>query len=306
MRSSPKLLRLVVAPHRRIRLWLRLRFYLIVLRVAARLPLSIGYAVARLVGRLRYRFRPRPLHVNADVMRALGAAPAQVEGWARQNCELRASGELEASRYPRMSREAFARLIRIEGLENLDAALAKGRGALLYSCHSWSSHTFFGALAALGYPPTIVGYPPGRELAPAERSFLRRRAAALEKRFGCRFIWMQAGNLGVAVKAANVLRRNGIVVMLVDFPHRKSAVEVRFLEHRSSFTLGPAFVAKEIGAPLLDFFIHREKGWFPQVAEIGAPFWVQGNPEEAAQECASMLEPHVRRDPAAWTRLWER
>ncbi len=277
MRSSPKLLRLVVAPHRRIRLWLRLRFYLIVLRVAARLPLSIGYAVARQVGRLRYRFRPRPLHVNADVMRALGAATAQVEGWARQNCELRASGELEASRYPRMS-----------------------------SCHSWSSHTFFGALAALGYPPTIVGYPPGRELAPAERSFLRRRAAALEKRFGCRFIWMQAGNLGVAVKAANVLRRNGIVVMLVDFPHRKSAVEVRFLEHRSSFTLGPAFVAKEIGAPLLDFFIHREKGWFPQVAEIGAPFWVQGNPEEAAQECASMLEPHVRRDPAAWTRLWER
>ena len=135
---------------------------------------------------------------------------------------------------------------------------------------------------------------------PSDRRFRQWRYSVLEERFGCRCIWMGPENFGVAVKAANVLRENGVVVMFVDSLHRKLGVEVSFLEGRWRFTSGPALLAKTTGAPMLDFYVHRGEGWFPQVAEIGAPLAPCDSLAEVTQACATRLEQHVRGHPAQW------
>jgi len=170
---------------------------------------------------------------------------------------------------------------------------------VLYSLHVRGQYALCAALAKLGHPPSIVGYPPVRGMVPFDRRFRQWRYSILEE-LGCRCLWMSRDNFGVAVKAANVLRANGVLVMFMDVSHRKLGVEVTFLGGRARFTSGPALLAHTTGAPLLDFYIHRGEAWFPQVAEIGPPLTVAGTVQEATQECAARLEAHLLRHPAQW------
>ena len=279
----------------------RHRAYLLLLGSASLLPLGWAYGIARWLGRVRFGRLPRALWLNEDVREALGVSREQMGEWGRRASELRESEALEAHLYRRLDRGTLGRLIRIEGLDHLEAALEAGRGAILFSGHVPSRFTFFAALAELGHPPTLVGYPP--ELGPSgaalpiDLELRKQRAQLLEQKFGCRFLWMQPGNPGVAVKAANALRRNGVVGMLVDLSHHNTSVNVPLLAGRTRFAVGPALVAQATGAPMLDFFIHRDDGWVPQIAEIGPPFAVGENPEGAVRECAARLDAHIRRHP---------
>lgn len=271
------------------------------LAAASYLPLEAGYAVARALGRARFRLLRGSLRVNAPAVQALDATPERVEQWARRASELRASGELEAFRLRRAGSRTLERMMRFEGLEYLEVALAAGKGAILYSVHVRSTPVFYAALARLGYPPNVVGFAPGEWFLPEDRRFLERRAEVLVDRFHCRYIYMRSGNFGVAVKAANVLRENGVVVMFLDKPQSNTAVEVDWLGERTQFSSGPAFIARETGAPLLDFYLYRGEAWLPQVAELGSPHSTSGDLEETVQECALRLEAQVRRHPAQWS-----
>jgi phosphatidylinositol dimannoside acyltransferase len=275
--------------------------YRLALEAAAHLPLGTAYGTARMLGRARHRLLRDSLRVNADLVRALGATPAEVDALTRRAAELRASSEMEAFLLRRASGTDLQRMITIDGLANLDAALTAGKGAVLYSPHIRSTPVFYAALAQLGHPPVVVARPPADSLLPADAQFMSRRVELLEARFGCRHIYMRAGNFGVAVKAANVLRENGVVVVMLDKPGRTKAVEVAWLGGRARFSTGPALVARETGAPLLDFYIHRDRSWIPQVAEIGPPHSVEGDLEPAVRECARRLEAQILRHPAQWS-----
>src|SRR5438128_2687344 len=95
-----------------------------VLSVASRLPLPLAYAAARRVGRLRHRALRGRLEMSAQAGRALGATPGQIDGWARRACELSASDTMEAHLLARLGAEPIDRLIRLEGVEQLEAGLA--------------------------------------------------------------------------------------------------------------------------------------------------------------------------------------
>src|SRR5262249_9467763 len=126
------------------------------------------------------------------------------------------------------------------------------------------------------------------------------RAEILQEKFGCRYIWMTPDNFGVAVKAANVLRENGVVVMYIDGTRRRTSVDVTFFGAPYPFASGPAQFAQMTGAPLLAYFVHRDTSWVPATGEIGEPFFASGDVGETMQRCAARLEEHVRLHPAQW------
>jgi len=272
-----------------------------VLAAASYLPPRAGYSVARALGRVRFRLLRGSLCVDPTVARALDATPEQIDHWASRASQLRASSDLETFVLRRAGSRTLEKMVHIEGLEHLEAALAAGKGAILYSGHIRSTPVFFAALAAQGHPPSIVGYAPREWWLPEDRRFLTRRAEVLERRFGCRYIYMGPDNLGVAVKAANVLRENGVVVMFVDRPQRAGAVDVDWFGGRAPFSSGPAFVARETGASLVDFYIYRGERWAPQLAELGPPHEASRNLTESVQECANRFAEHVRNQPAQWS-----
>jgi lauroyl/myristoyl acyltransferase len=292
LRRASQLLRVAVGRSRH-------ALFMLVLAAASRLPLTLAYGVARGLGRLRHRLNRGRMTVDPGLVRALRATPEQVEHWARLAAELSASENLEAYLYPRLRPDQLDGLIRVEGSEQLEEALALGRGAILYSLHVRGQFAFFPWLSAHGHPPTLVGFPPLTGMVPFDRRFRRRRYALLEERFGCRVLWMGRDNFGVAVKAANALRENGVVVMFVDVTNRKLGVEGEFLGVSRRWTSGPALLAQSTGAPLLDFYVHRDRRW-RQLAEIGAPLHATGSLEETTRRCLERLEQHVRRHPAQW------
>jgi KDO2-lipid IV(A) lauroyltransferase len=161
----------------------------------------------------------------------------------------------------------------------------------------------FAALAAHGFKTNIVGHRPVFGPTRLVERLQEQRNTVLEQRFGCRFLFMEEGNFGVAVRAANALRRNEIVVMLIDKTVSAKTVRVRFLGEPSDFPAGPALLAQTTGAALFDFFVHRLPRQQRQIAEIGPPI-AETDVEAATQECAHRLEAHIVRQPEQWYHLW--
>lgn len=269
----------------------------LVLRVASLAPEPLAYAAAGGMGRLKYLLRGGRIRMRPELGRLAGSEQ-QLERWKRRMCELFAYEDLDFQLYAR-GRDPRA-LISLHGLSHLDEALADGRGAILYSTHVVGVWTFLAALGAHGYGTTVIRYEPAHAVVPMARRLSRQRIALLEERFGAQFHYVEPTNFGIAVKAANALKRNGIVVMLIDKVWSSHSTDVEFLGGTSTFVCGHALLGAVTGAPLLDFYVHRDRRWASHVADIGPPLRAEGSVEEECRRSASRLEDHVRRHPAHW------
>ncbi len=232
--------------------------------------------------------------------RLLRAAPELAQSWLKRSFELAACADLERYLLPRMTGEDFLRRVEVRGLENLDTALSRGKGAILYSGHVWSSLTFPFALCVLRYKVNWVGRRSRGNPTRIEYWLHTTRKAQLLERVGCRFLWIEPDNFGVAVQATNALRRNEVVIILTDLSFSKQNTEVLFLRQQMDFPSAPVFMAQITGAPLLDFFVHRMQEWVPQIAEIGSPYYAADDLVGAAQHCASRLEEKILQHPSEW------
>jgi lauroyl/myristoyl acyltransferase len=259
-------------------------------------PLTLSYKIGRWHGRWTYRRRRASLEPHAfEMQRRLGASRAQVEEWLERHFELAASEKLDAHLYHRMGAEGIQRLIEIRGLEHLNSALERGSGAILYSGHVTGHFTFFVGLGLQGFPLNMIGFPEDLEQWTANR-----RNGFMERRLGFQFLRMHTANFGIAVKAANALRRNGIVTIEIDQTESRPKVEVEFMGGPGYFPTGAALIAQASGAPLLPFWINRPESWLPQIAEIGEPYYVSGDVTDAVRHCAAVLESSIVADPPSW------
>ena len=273
----------------------------VLLSAASQMPERGAYALARAVGRTEYGVRRRAIPMRPE-HRALAATPRQLEQWRRRSCELKAYEELDLRRAARSRPPSCAGAVTLQGVEHLDAALAAGKGAILYSVHVRGNYTMFGLLGELGYPINIVRLDPPRDPGAAWRHWrqVARRGELLEG-LGCRFLGMAQEQFGVAVKAANALRRNEVVVTQVDVLHSRQTVDVRLFGGHTRLISGHAVLAQLTGAPLLSYYVHRASDWRSHVAEIGPPLHVlNGRLDAAVQESATLLEPSIVRSPAQW------
>ena len=278
------------------------------------LPRRPAFGIASHVGRLKYRrWRSRIKLQRANMELRLGASPEQVEGWLERSFELATYEDLECCFYPRMTKENIGGFIEIRGLENLTSALGRGKGVILYSGHVRGHFTFFVALGLLGYRLNLISSPgrSGRNL--IESWFYgRRRTTLMEEKLGYRILLMQPPNFGIAVQAANALKRNEGIIIEVDLPLTRQNAEVCFLNGRARFPYGPALLAQVTGAPLLNFYLYRTDKRLPQIAEIGPPFYVSNDLAGAIQHCATQIGDKIFQYPASWNtwlfskwNLWE-
>ena len=261
------------------------------------LPKATAYRGARALGGLEYRVRGRRVKLRPELLQALEATPAQVAAWTRRSCELSVSEDVDY--YRRLwGRSSSGDIIELRGLDHLDAALAGGRGAILYSGHIRGPWMFFCGLTALGYPVHLISCHPSDQLAGMTLWCYGRHLTNLQDRMGLRYVWVRPGNFGVAVQAANVLRRNAIVALTID-PLGASTIDVDVLGQRAEFSSGHALLAQATGAPLLDFFVHRDDDWH-QVGEIGSPLDASDDVRATVQESVDRIAGQARRHPEEW------
>ncbi|MHB8718305.1 MAG: lysophospholipid acyltransferase family protein [Candidatus Dormibacteria bacterium] len=261
----------------------------------------------------------------ASVLHGLGAtryAVADAAGvityWCQSPAKRRLCAELharaagglpaaEASRRARASYRNYARMI-IDTLwihavplsevmqhgdmdhpEYMDAARDTGSGGILALVHvgSWDAAASF-ALAA-GHPLSSVMAPVG----PRWVTDLLAWSRAVKK--------MELFTPSTAARGLlRALRAGRLVALLVDIPEGGPTVTVRFCNGPVRFSVGPAFLARATGAPIIPVECWRDGRRYR--VHLHEPFTVSRDADdgETTQRLATVLEERVRRTPEQW------
>lgn len=198
---------------------------------------------------------------------------------------------------PRVRRGAVGAWVRIEGLEHVRAALAKGKGLAIVSGHLGNWELGAVAMAAAGIPISIVTRPLDNPRLDAVLCRIRASGGSevIAKRSALRAI-------------REVLARGRALAILIDQDAREHGVFVPFFGRPASTIPSIAAVCLRAEAPLVVTAMRREPGHMTHVlafepVEILPSAGDRG--EDAARLTAlltSRLEAAIRRAPEQW--LW--
>ena len=228
-----------------------------------------------------------------DNHRRLGAASeAEVRRRARASFREYARTNIDFIWANRMSAAQVAARSRILGVEHVDDATERGKGAILALSHfgNWD----FAALMAWAY-----GLELSTVMAPVGNSAITRLV-----------VWARQGNAlevfppeRAARGLLRALRRRRFVALLCDVPESGPVTTVRFCGGPAEFSLAPAWLALNTDAPLLPVDCRRgDRGEPEYVITVQAPV-VPLPGEDAArltQRLATLLEGSVRAHPEQW------
>ena len=190
--------------------------------------------------------------------------------------------------------------IRLEGVEALDAALVRGRGAIAVTGHVGNWELLAAWAAAIGYPITVVV----RRVNDLRFHSLivRFRAAA-----GVEVLVRDDPRFVAAV--GDALRRNRVVAMLIDQDTRGAGVFVPFFGRPAHTPPGAALLALRARVPVVTVFIERrpEGGHLVRVSPVPAelPRGREGV-RELTTRLTAAIEAQIRRSPAEWVWWHER
>ena len=278
--------------------------------VLARMPAVLGYRIACWRGDWLYRHQTGKRaslerHLRQVLGRELGRTAVRhaARDWFRfASCEA-----VDVMRLRHRARP-LRRLVKIEGRDHLEAALAGGKGAILCCAHFGSYNSGLSVLHASGFPVTTIGrwqYKYTARMSSAERRFwdwvLARRVRRHRQR---PMIEPWPGRVEVAALAASALRANEVVTISIDAPPLDSdkarAVGVPFLGRQARLVPGIVTLARLTGAPVLMCSVYRSADYRHQVLEISAPVPMAGDTTTAFGRCAAEVSAAIRRSPASW------
>jgi KDO2-lipid IV(A) lauroyltransferase len=289
----------------------RILYRPVIVPLVAFLPAPLAYGVACLHGDLRYRLdTSRREEVMYCLEKVLGDQLNVTERarTARDFFRLRSCMAIDQMRITGKGR-ALARLVEIRGLEHIEAALEAGKGAILCFAHYGSFNCGLSLIGASGFPISVVGRwatnKADNRLSPLERFFYRitvQRALARHRR---QPNIEPSGQIEVAVRAAKVLRRNGLLAIPMDAPlllpsDRPRAVPVDFLNGQVLLLPGATTIARSMKAPLLMMFMYRSEDWRHQILEISPPLSLEGDTASDLKRCLAVAETAIRQHPAHW------
>jgi KDO2-lipid IV(A) lauroyltransferase len=195
---------------------------------------------------------------------------------------------------PRWDPARVSDAVRVTGRENLDEALAHGRGVILALPHM-GNYDIGGLWLARNTGPFSVVAERLRPEGVYQR-FVRAR-----ERYGYQVVPHSGGELPVLDVLLDRLARGGIVALLADRALRGSGEDVAFFGAPARFPTGPARLAAKTGAPVLPTVCSYEgSGW-------GLTFGKPLPANDITQSMADSFAAAIERRPQEWpmlARLW--
>lgn len=283
----------------------------VMMPLVARLPSRAAYRLGRIAGDLQYQLESTKRRTHLKCVEFALGEQLGPEGGIRvvhDSFRLRACEEIDRSRLSGNGR-LLAQLVNIRGLEHVESALARGKGAIIGSAHFGSWEAAVGLLGVFGYPVTLITRRSSTERAQIFASpgaFFRaiRNKTLKEHLRGPNIVVPRRGGNTAVVEATRVLEQNGLVFTMLDVVDTPSlhpnAAPVPFLNGLAYVPNGACRIAKSTGAPLLICFIRRSGDWRHQVMEISAPIPTEGDSNEVNRRCVGLIEEAIRREPAHW------
>jgi KDO2-lipid IV(A) lauroyltransferase len=190
--------------------------------------------------------------------------------------------------------------IRIEGQENVDAALAQKKGAIVLTGHIGSWDLLCTITPRIGYPLTVIT----KKL---KQDWINRIWLDIRERYGVRFLPAHNSYR----QCLKVLRSNEVIGFILDQNMiDKEGIFVDFFGKPACTSPGLAFMAAQAKCPVIPAFIQRLPDGTHVLRIMPAlepP--TDREPEtihQATQQYTRILEDYIREHPADWIWLHRR
>lgn len=167
--------------------------------------------------------------------------------------------DLEVLLFPRLDARRTAARVTIEGRERLDAALARGHGAMLAFGHYGANQMIMPAVGYAGYRMWQLSAPASalNEKLPEARGRLVRQTRELRWAHERTLPVTHINIFGGLKEAFTCLRDGHVLGVAVDGGGGGRRVAVPFLDRRAYFSLGPMHLAGKTGCAVLPCFMER-------------------------------------------------
>ena len=221
------------------------------------------------------------------------------ERTAIARASLRSLGQtlIEYFIFPFFEKESVDRYFEVQGIENLRAALASGRGAIMMTLHLGNGDFAVAALSRMGFPMQLIS----KEF---KSKWLNDLWFGMREKHGTKFISPEKSSFEIL----RALRRNEIVVFVLDqFMGPPVGVRTRFFGRVTGTAMGCAVIADRTGAPVVPAYTFRKpNGQHVMVFEEPMAFLDHGPREQniavMTQSYTDKIEAIIRRHPDQW--MW--
>jgi len=263
------------------------------------IPQKWLYGCAKIIATAVYRIAHKKREVALESLAiAFGQekSPQEIEQIAKDCFVFLAKAGMEViflmDRPPLLKKQ-----VEIIGKENLDAVLAKGKGAIVVTAHFGNFPLMFAKLSLEGY--MTAGIMRFMRDERAEKFFTQRR-----NRMGIKTIYSQPRKECVE-NSIRTLRNNGLLIIPLDQHFGSGGVFVDFFGRKAATATGPVVLARRTGASILPCFILRQKDDTHKIIFEPPLNLVKGNTDEETiiinvQRLTDIIESYIRRYPAEW------
>lgn len=226
------------------------------------LPLRVAYAIGTAGGQLLYMLSGDKQKILSNELKRImpGKNLNEINKIVRDSFINYCVSEMEVLLYPSLDAAFVEKNIVIEGREYLDAALAKGKGVLLFQAHFGAFQMTMPAIGFSGYKMNQISASASLWKDNAGFSRMQRKVynlkASYEYSLPVRHISVKSSLRPVF----GALENNEIVGITIDGGGGNKTVLIDFLGRRANFQQGSADLAIRTGAAIVPAFIITEPG----------------------------------------------
>lgn len=266
--------------------------------LAANLPMSAQLGLGRALGFLWFdllRIRRKEALKNLKL-----AFPEMSDDErlriARASCFNLGMSLVEFFRFPFVTQED-RKLFEIQGLENLEAGLKKGRGVMLLTQHIGNGDWATVGLSLHGIKLLIISKKFGWEWA-------NRLWFSMRESFGTEFI----EDRNTSLKILKALKRNKAVVYMLDqFMGPPIGVKTTFFGHETGTPAGLATLTRRAGCAVVPVYtVRKPDGGTTIRFDPELPFKESAHPDDTVRDMTQVycdkIEAYVRQFPEQW--MW--
>ena len=257
---------------------------------------SASVKIGRFLGRLAFKVDKKHRRIAVDnLSMALGMEEEDALPFSSLVFENLGQTFVEFMQPHRFGRAYVADYVNVEGLENLQSAMAKGKGVLILAAHIGNWELLGSALREHAGPVTVV-------YKKAKNPFVTEFICSARKKRGIDTI----PHRNSARKILALLKKNETVGILLDqHATNKDAIKADFFGIPAQTNYGLALIALKTGAPVVPAFMVRDESGvyrcvYEKAIDLDKGDDRQEDIESATSRFNEILERLVRRYPEQW------
>ncbi len=270
----------------------------LVSKIFCLLPWSVGLAFGNMLGRVAPLFVPewRMKMAAANVQECLHVSSEEARKIARQSVVKFGRMIVEVLRFPLLNRNTINAVVKTDGLEYLEEAYAKGKGALMCTGH-------FGNWELLGANVALHGYPMLSIARKQNNSAMDLFINEYREIVGQKVAYNR-GKEGV-LAMGRYLKEKHLLGILYDQDTNDTGVTTTLFGKEVNTPAGPAVFSRAFGCPILPIFMHYDENGGCR-AKIYPPLYAEKTKDKdrdifrVTENLMTILEQEIRENPTMW------